>query len=132
MGLLVECPKCKTRNSPKSEKCNCGLPLKKLGNKSYRIEYYDDTGKRRRERIGPSKGAAEQRLREVLKARTEERHIQKDRATRISLKDLAHWYKQLPEVISKRSFSRDEKSIKNLLQRLNGDIRVKDITAGKS
>jgi integrase len=131
MGLLVECPKCKTRNSPKNEQCKCGLHLKKQGHKTYWIEYYDDMGKRKRERIGPSKSAAEQRLREVLKARTEERHIDKDRAARISLKDLADWYKQLPEVVAKRSFSRDEKSIKNLLQRLNGDIRVKDITAGK-
>jgi hypothetical protein len=50
---------------------NCGAPLKKIGHKTYWIEFYDDTGKRRRERIGPSKEAAEQRLRDVLKARTE-------------------------------------------------------------
>src|SRR5271157_4253822 len=104
MGLLTECPKCKTRNSPKAEKCKCGLGLKKLGSKTYWVEFYDETGKRRRERIGPSKTAAEQRLRDVLKARTEERHIQKDPAARVTLGELCRWYLDLPEVKAKASF----------------------------
>ena len=44
MGLLIECPKCKGRNGPKAEKCKCGLGLKKLANKTYWLEFYDETG----------------------------------------------------------------------------------------
>ncbi len=131
MGLLVECPKCKIRNSPKAEKCKCGLALKKLGNKTYWIEFYSETGGRKRERIGPSKTAAEQRLRDVLKARTEGRHIDRDGASRIYLKELADWYKNLPDVTAKRSFRRDEKSIKNLLRILNETSKIKEITPGR-
>lgn len=131
MGLLVECPKCKTRNSPKSDKCNCGVPLKKLGNKSYWIEYDEDTGKRRRERIGPSKSAAEQRLRAILKARTEERHIDKDLSVRVSLGELSKWYLNLPEVKAKASFIRDTCSIKNLVRLLGERTKVSELTVGK-
>jgi integrase len=38
---------------------------------------------------------------------------------------------KLPEVVSKRSFSRDLKSIKNILLRLGETTKVKDITAGR-
>lgn len=131
MGILIECPECRKRNSPKTVKCKCGVGLKKLGGKVYWIEFYDNTGRRRRERIGPSKTAAEQRLRDVLKARTEERHIHRDGAARISLKQLSEWYQNLPEVVAKRSFIRDVKSIKNLLSRLRDETKIRDITPGR-
>ena len=78
--------------------------FEKMGNKSYWIEFYSETGERKRERIGPSKMAAEHRLRDVLKARTEERHIQKDLAARVTLGELCQWYEKLPEVKAKASF----------------------------
>jgi len=131
MGLLMECPKCKYRNSLKKDKCKCGLAIKKLGNKIYWIEWYDETGRKRRERIGPSKQAAEQRYREVLKARTEDRHIEKDRAARMSLKQLSDWYKGLGEVKAKRSFARDVELIDNLLTRLKEETKIRDITPGR-
>jgi len=131
MGILVECPHCKNRLSPKRQSCKCGAHVKKMGGKSYWIEYYDDTGRRRRERIGPSKPAAEQRLREVLKARTEERHIEKDAAAKLSLGELIKWYKKLPEVLAKRSFKRDEKSIKRLTEYFDEHMKIKALTAGR-
>jgi integrase len=131
VALLVECPRCRNRNSLKVDKCKCGFALKKFSGKTYWIEFYDETGKRRRERIGSSKEAAEHRLREVLRARTEGRHIEKDGAVTIRLKELADWYEKLPEVIAKRSFTRDKKSIKKLLEGLRGDTKIKDITPGK-
>jgi integrase len=131
MALLVECPACRNRNSVRADRCKCGMALKKLGHKNYWIEYYDDAHGRKRERIGPSKAAAEQRLREVLKARTEGRHISRDSAARISLKELTDWYKKLPDVTAKRSFVRDEKSIKNLLRILNESSKIKEITPGR-
>ena len=80
MGLLVECPKCRSRNPEGTANCGgnfrsgerkgekCGYSrLNKHAGKTYWIEYRE-YGKRKRERIGPSKTAAEARLLEVQKA----------------------------------------------------------------
>ena len=64
MGILVECPKCKVRGSVKRKVCKCGNQVQKSNSKNYWIEYYIN-GKRTRERIGRSKQAADNRLREV-------------------------------------------------------------------
>jgi integrase len=126
MGLLVECPECKTRNSHKVKVCKCGFALAKFSGRVYWIDYLVE-GKRRRERIGPNKEAADQRLREVLTARTEGRYIQKSPDARTLFKDLAAWYLELPEVKAKRSYVRDCYSVKNLLP-FFGDRLLKDIT----
>ena len=90
MALLVECPDCKRRNSQKAKACKCGFVLAKFSGRAFWIEWYQD-GQRRRERIGPNKAAAEQRLREILSARTEGRHIRKSPDARTLFKDLAAW-----------------------------------------
>ena len=101
MGLLVECPDCKRRNSPKAKNCKCGFALKKFSGRVYWIEYYNLYGRRCRERIGNSKASAEQELRAALKARTEGRYIEKSPDARTLFKDLASWYLELPEVKAK-------------------------------
>jgi integrase len=144
MGLLVECPECKKRNStapyrcgvcPECQKgklckkprpCKCGFPLAKFSGRVYWIEWYQD-GWRRRERIGPNKAAAEQRLREVLSARTEGRHIKKSPDARIRFKDLAAWYLDLPEVKAKRSYDKDRMHCVRLTAQF-GERLLKDIT----
>ncbi|MGA2466036.1 MAG: site-specific integrase [Thermodesulfobacteriota bacterium] len=148
MALLQECPKCKerlsldywevvregeiTRKVKKTrEKCSsCGFKLRKASGKVYWIEYYIN-GRRKRERIGPNKSAAEQRLREVLKARTEERYIGKDPAARLTLGELCKWYLELPEVKAKDSYSRDKDFISHLKHLLGEGTKIKDITHGK-
>ena len=60
MGLLVECPECKKRNSHKVKTCKCGFALAKFSGRVWWIEYYDHDKRLRRERIGPNKAAAEQ------------------------------------------------------------------------
>ena len=87
MGLQVECPICKYRNSIKKQKCICGKNLSKTSGKVYWIEYYLQ-GNRKRERIGKSKPAAENRLRLVQTAKAENRHIKKNLNAEISLKQL--------------------------------------------
>ena len=67
MGLLVECPTCKKRNSLKAETCSCGFVLAEFSGRVYWIDYLVN-GKRHREKIGPNKAAAEQRLMEVKRA----------------------------------------------------------------
>ncbi|MFZ5447574.1 MAG: tyrosine-type recombinase/integrase [Thermodesulfobacteriota bacterium] len=90
------------------------------------IEWYQD-GQRKRERIGPNKTAAEQRLREVLSARTEGRHIRKSLDSRTLFKSLAAWYLDLPEVKAKRSYKKDQMHCKRLMAKF-GDRLLKDIT----
>jgi integrase len=125
MGLLLECPNCKNRNSPKKRACKCGFALNRLSGRVYWIEYYLD-GQRKRERIGPNKAAAEQRLREVLTARTEGRFIKKSPEVKNKFKTLAAWYLDLPEVKAKRSYNRDQRSVRLLLPHF-GDRLLKDI-----
>ncbi|OPX19998.1 MAG: hypothetical protein BZ151_06210 [Desulfobacca sp. 4484_104] len=129
MGLLVECPECKKRNSQKVKVCKCGFALAKYSGRVYWIEWYQD-GYRKRERIGPNKEAAEQRLREVLSARAEGRHIKKSPDIRTRFQDLAEWYLGLPEVKAKRgrSYERDQLSVSKLLP-VFGDRLLKDINS---
>ncbi|MFC1889690.1 tyrosine-type recombinase/integrase [Thermodesulfobacteriota bacterium] len=129
MAILIECPDCKTRKSTKTKKCDCGKDLKKATGKTYWIEYYLN-GRRKRERIGTSKLAAENRLREVLKNRAEERYIDKDKNARFTLGDLCEWYLDLPEVKAKASFKRDENSIAHLRRILHESTRINDLTPG--
>jgi len=126
MGLLVECPECKKRNSQKAKNCKCGFALAKFSGRVWWIEWYQN-GQRKRERIGSNKSAAEQRLREVLSARTEGRYVKKSPDACTLFNDLAHWYLNLAEVKAKRSFSRD-KAICRKLTAFLGDRLLKDIT----
>ena len=41
MGLLVECPDCKKRNSQKVKACKCGFALAKFSGRVWWLEYYD-------------------------------------------------------------------------------------------
>ncbi len=126
MGLLVECPKCKNRNSLKAKTCKCGFLLAKFSGRVYWVEYYRD-GYRKRERIGPNKAAAEQREREIKSAIVEGRHIRKSPDTRTTFKALADWYLSLPEVKAKRSYKRDKQLVAHLLP-FFGDRLLKDVT----
>ena len=100
--------------------CKCGFALAKFSGRVWWIEYYDHDKRLRRERIGPNKAAAEQRYREVLSARTEGRYIKKSPDARTLFKDLAAWYLELPEVKAKRSYDRDQRSVRLLLSSLRG------------
>jgi integrase len=145
MALLIECPQCKRRlslmklqdafegggNRRARDRCpSCGFKLKKASGKVYWIEYYID-GRRRRERIGPNKAAAEQRLREILKLRAEERYIDKDPAVRMTLGELCKWYLDLPEAKAKDSYSRDKDFITHLKRLLGESTKIKNITVGR-
>jgi integrase len=132
MALLIECPRCKKRNSENARTCTgkkdgtpCGFALSRLSGRVWWIEYYQ-TGKRKREKIGPNKTAAEQRLREIKSAMCEGRYIHKSPDSSTRFQDLAQWYLTLPEVQAKRSFGRDKWSLKKLLP-FFGERLLKDI-----
>ena len=97
---MVECPgtipekkgdsekRCRERNPYGGKTCRkCDRSLKRGGGLVYWIEWRQH-GKRKRERIGPSKEAAELRLAEIRKAIVEERHIDRDQGARLSLGEL--------------------------------------------
>ena len=120
MGILVECPKCKVRGSVKRKVCKCGNQVQKSDSKNYWIDYYIN-GKRSRERIGRSKQAAENRLREIQTAKAEGNHIKKNRSSMISLGEIYKWYLDLPEVISLSSYNTIKGRLGNLVYKI-GEI----------
>ena len=63
----------------------------------------------------------------MLSARTEGRHIRKSPDAKTSFRKLAEWYLNLPEVKAKRSYNRDQRSVKLLLAHFGGRL-LKDIS----
>ena len=51
MGLLVECPECKKRNSQKVKACKCGFALAKFSGRVYWIDYLVESQRRREQRL---------------------------------------------------------------------------------
>ncbi len=131
MAILIECPKCKERLSFKYQvevredegvknvlkerkECpSCGFKFQKGSGKVYWIEYYHE-GRRRRERIGTNKALAQTVLRKRLVERAEGKLLDKKKTNNIHFSQLADWYLNLPEVKAKKSYERDERSIKKL------------------
>ena len=129
MGILVECPACKIRGGLKRKICKCGHNVQKASSKNYWIEYYLE-GKRTRERIGRSKQAAENRLREVQTAKAEGRNIRKNKNSLIILGNLRDWYLDLSEVKQRRSFSSIKKCLRICVDGI-GDIPVSQLTQNR-
>ena len=129
MGILVECPACKIRGGLKRKLCKCGYNVQKTGSKNYWIEYYLE-GNRTRERIGRSKQAAENRLREVQTAKAEGRNIRKNKNSLITLGNLRDWYLDLSEVKQRRSFSSIKKCLRICVDGI-GDIAVSQLTQNR-
>ena len=113
---MIECPNCKNRNSLKNLICKCGKKIRKESNKCYWIEYYID-GQRKRERIGHSKLAAENRFREVQTAKVEGRYIKNVKGVKLTLNELRKWYLSLSEV-------RNLSTYNTLLSRVAHPVRL--------
>ena len=129
MGILVECPACKIRGSLSRNICKFGYIVQKANSKNYWIEYYLD-GKRTRERIGRSKQAAENRLREVQTAKAEGRHIKKNKNETVTIGSLRDWYLDLSEVKQRRSFLSIKKCLRICIDRI-GEIPVSQLTLNR-
>ena len=129
MGILVECPACRKRGGLKRKICECGYNVQKANSKNYWIDYYLG-GIRTRERIGRSKQAAENRLREVQTAKAEGRHIKKNKNETVTLGALRDWYLDLSEVKQRRSFSSIKKCLRICVAGI-GDIPVSQLTLNR-
>ena len=143
MGLLVECPKCRSRNPEGTANCGgnfrsgekkgekCGYSrLNKHAGKTYWIEYRE-YGKRKRERIGPSKTAAEARLLEVQKALVEKRHVEWDKNASVTLGNLFDWFLNLQEVQKLDSHLRIKVQVKALKRLLNHNQLIRDLSTAQ-
>ena len=139
---MIECPgavpdengktgrRCRKRNPLGTKTCsNCGQSLKRGGGLVYWIEWREE-GRKKRQRIGPSKEAAELRLGEIRKALVEERHIDRDKGARMCLGELVRWYLSLPEVQAKKSYKRDQQLLAAISRHLGEKTLVKDISEG--
>ena len=142
MAIMIECPgmvleekgkpgrHCWRRNPLGTKTCsNCGQSLKRGGGLVYWIEWREE-GRKKRQRIGPSKKAAELRLGEIRKALVEERHIDRDKGARMCLGELVLWYLSLPEVQAKKSYKRDQQLLAAISRHLGEKTLVKDISEG--
>ena len=127
MGILVECPKCKARGSTTRKVCKCGYQVQKSNSKNYWIDYYIN-GKRTRERIGRSKQAAENRLREVETAKAEGKHLKKNKSSMISLGEIYNWYLELPEVVSLSSYNTLKGRLGNPVNKIGKTLRVSELS----
>ena len=140
MGLQVECPECGHRNPEGAAKCKgmirygekkgekCGFSrLTKTSGKIYWIDYRDH-GQRKRERIGPSKAAAEARLLEVQRSLVEDKHIERDKNATVTLDQLFDWFLNLQEVKVLDSYVRMTQQIKSLSRLINTSQVVRDLT----
>ena len=87
-------------------------------------------GKRTRERIGRSKHAAENRLRQVQTAKAEGRHIKKNKNETVTIGALRDWYLDLSEVKQRRSFSSIKKCLRICVAGI-GDIPVSQLTLNR-
>ena len=125
MGILVECPNCKIRSSLSRKVCKCGYNVQKADSKNYWIDYYDG-GKRKRERIGRSKKASENRLREIQTAKAEGRYLKKDKNASITLGQIRDWYLDLSETKQKRSYKDIRICLNNCVDRI-GDIQASQL-----
>ena len=140
MGLLIECPICQYPNSESSKTCKgkirsgsnkgepCGYSkLKKQVGKVYWVDYLDH-GHRKRERIGPSRIAAESRLREIRQSVVEGRHIVRDKNALVTLEEVFEWFLDLSEVKGFDAYRRIKSQVKALRRIINPNQLLKDLT----
>ena len=132
MALLIECPKCKHRNSEGVSACKkCEYArLKKDNAKVYWVDFFYQ-GKRLRERVGPSRAAAEARQVELRKAAVDGVYIQKDKNAVVTLGKVFNWFLSLQAVQALDSYSRFQQHIKALERLLDTQQLVRDLSVAQ-
>ena len=119
---------CRYKNPKSAENCrSCGKSLRR-GGLIYWIEY--NFNGRKREKIGPSKAAAELRESEVKKNLIENRQIKRDQTNRIRLSEAIFWYLNLKVVQAKKSYKRDEQLLVPISRILGPETVIGSINFG--
>lgn len=129
MAILVECPLCKHRQYDDSIPCKgCGGSLAK--NRIFYIEFYNEQGRRRREKIGSSKSLAQTILKKRLVERAEGKLLDRPKGHKVTLEDLGADLLSDYRVNGKKSLDRAERSLKHLSTFFKG-VRAIDITTDR-
>jgi integrase len=129
MAILVECPLCKHRQYDDSIPCKgCGGSLTK--NRVFYIEFYNEQGRRRREKIGSSKSLAQTILKKRLVERAEGKLLDRPKGHKITLTELGEDFLSDYRVNGKKSLDRAGRSLKHL-KAYFGETRAVDITTDK-
>jgi integrase len=127
MALLVECPRCKLKQTARARKCReCDIDLTKVNEKIYYIDFYYK-GNRKRERIGTSKKLAETVLRKRKVEIEENRYLDRKKEINTRFKELSKWYLELEEIKRKKSYKRDCTSV-DKLNSYFGKMLITEIT----
>lgn len=129
VAIVVYCqsPGCRRFNNPKRAVCsNCRKPVKGLRAKVYYLDYREPSGKRIRERVGVYENQEEARLRaaeaEIRLSKIGSPHFGETLST---LEDLATWYLDLPEVLDKSTYDRDQQTFRHLLRILSPSLKLR-------
>jgi integrase len=130
MALLQECPRCKKRFGLERESCRCGFKMKKASGRTWWIEFYNERGQRRRERIGTSKSLAATVLKKRLVERAEGKLLDRPKGHRVKFEDLAKDLLTDYRVNGRKSLGRAERSLKHLRDFFGRD-RAVDITTDR-
>ncbi len=130
----MECPQCRARNSLKRDTCSrCGFNIKKAANKVYWVDYWDQNRRRRRERIGASKAAAEARWAEIRKAKVEGRYVPSKREGLILFSEFweKHYIPFCAEHNRPKWLERKQDVYRVYLREFFGSLPLRDITTYK-
>ena len=120
---------CRYRNPLSAENCRkCGRSLRR-GGLIYWIDY--NFNGRKREKIGPSKAAAELRESEIKKNLIENREIKRDQTNKIRLSEAISWYLNLKVVMAKKSYKRDVQLLVPISRIIGPDTVIGSINFGK-
>src|SRR5512139_3745350 len=108
MAILAECPRCHRKQAGKNKKCSCGEDLVKA-KRSQRVRYwitYRVEGKQRKEAVGFSIEDARAAEGKRRGQKRENRIFEMLPEAKMTFKELAEWYLELPAVKNLKSRDR--------------------------
>jgi len=122
--IMLECPACRRVQALKNQKCvKCGKGLRRLRNKEYWVDFHDQHGKQRREKVGQSLQGAEDKAAEYQTDVKRGVYYRND----ITFGELADLYMESPKTKALKSYNRIEKALKHLRADF-GDLPISRIT----
>ena len=126
MGILADCPICKTRQSAKNKVCKCGENLdkaKKSKRVSHWISYRLPSGKQKQESIGMSIDDARAADGKKKSMKKEGKLFDIREEAKMTFEELSEWYRNLETVKAQKAFWRTKISL-NHFNNVHGDMIV--------
>ena len=133
-SLLVQCSACGNRVAFRKPTCvggnGCGIDLTRAKGKVFVVRWRNLDGQSRQKKIGPSRIAAEEYLRQIESQLALNIYIdrQKDRNQQVTLKELFRWFLNEPDVRELDSFKLLKTLTKSLSKRLSVNKPVSSLS----